>query len=357
LVDELAYAEDVVEELESKGSGPIRLVEAEGRSKSKLEPIGSLSLFSLLAGGKSPKAISGKGEKIAVVYAVGLILPSDGEDLLFPETIVSPGGMNRLLQECLDDPTIRAIVLRVNSPGGDAVASDLIWATTRRIRKQKPIVASMSDVAASGGYYIAMGADRIVAQPGSITGSIGVVGGKLALGGLYEKLGIAALSVSRGRNAAIFSSTTVFSESEREAMRRLLTRTYAGFVSKIAESRGRPLADVEAVAQGRVWTGRQAYRHGLVDELGGLQTAIAMAKELAGLPEDRDVEIVTYPKPMGVMELMQRFLGSETMARAVGPSIAPAGLLPAPFGRGAAFLGLLGQSRTLALMPFVFEIR
>ena len=359
LVDELAYEADFLLALEEKSGGAIRVRDVELREKPPLEEINPFNLLSLFGGAKPGKAApSSKATKIAVIYAVGPILSIDPQDLLFPDGMaITPRQMSKHLKECLDDPSIRAIILRIDSPGGDATAADLIWRQTRQIRKQKPIVASMSDVAASGGYYIAMGADRVVAQPGTITGYIGVVGGKLVLGGLYEKLGISTQSASRGQNAGILSSTTAFSDSERAAFQRFLSAIYEEFVAKAAESRGMSAADLEAVAQGRVWTGRQAFKADLVDELGGMETALALAKELAGLPADRAVEIVVYPKQLGIIELMQKLLGAQAAATGPGAAAAIEGLLPAPLGRFTPFLPLFRQPRPLALMPYVFELR
>ncbi|MCX7014054.1 MAG: signal peptide peptidase SppA [Candidatus Sumerlaeota bacterium] len=273
--------------------------------------------------------------------------------------MITPQDMTKNLRECLDDPTVRAIILRIDSPGGDATASDLIWRELRRVAKEKPVIASMSDVAASGGYYIAMGADRIVAQPGTITGSIGVVGGKLALEGLFQKLGITSEISSRGQNAGMLSMTTPFSDSQRAAFERVLGSIYQDFVAKAAESRRMTPADLEAVAQGRVWTGRQGYKNGLVDELGGLETALAMAKEMAGIEKEREVEVVVYPKRLGLLEVMQKLLGAEAPMASASAQQAAAlrSILPAPAVRCAALLPLFREPRPLALMPYVFEFR
>src|SRR5262249_12391816 len=187
--------------------------------------------------------------------------------------------------------SVKAIVLRVDSPGGSALASDLIWNELRK--SKKPVVASMSDVAASGGYYISMGARRIFAEPGTLTRSIGVGGGKVALGGLYHKVGLTTDVLSRGANSGILSSTHPFSESERQAMTALMRDVYDQFLDKALEGRKRAgkqmaRADLEKIAGGRVWTGRQALANGLVDELGTLDDAVACAPKMANMPADKE---------------------------------------------------------------------
>ncbi len=193
-----------------------------------------------------------------------------------------------------------AIVLRIDSPGGSATASDLIWRETVHVRK--PLVASMSDVAGSGGYYIAMGAKKIIAAPGTLTGSIGVIGGKLVTRGLHEKLGMNTEVISRGANSGSLSSTQPFTPEERKAWTELLQETYHQFVGKAAEGRKMPYGKLESLAQGRLYTGRMAKNLGLIDELGTLKDAIAAAKTAAGLKADAEVELLVLPEPKSFFE-------------------------------------------------------
>ena len=179
-----------------------------------------------------------------------------------------------------------------------------------RDKTKRPLVASMSDLAASGGYYIAMPADAIVAQPSTLTGSIGIFGGKLVMGGVYEKLGAHIESTSIGRNAEMASPTRPFSESELQKLEEQLRAFYTEFIRKAAQSRHTTPERIDSIAQGRVWTGRQAQENGLVDELGGLDTAIALAKARANIPEGTDVDVVTYPRPRSFYEVV-----SEGMSR------------------------------------------
>jgi protease IV len=194
------------------------------------------------------------------------------------------------LRAARDNDRVRCVVLRIESPGGSAVASEVIWREVCRLRESgKPVIASMGDVAASGGYYIACPAAVIVALPATLTGSIGVVGGKLVVDGLLGRIGVNTGTVQQGARALMYSSRRGFSEDERARFAATLDAFYDDFVAKVADGRKRPVAEVEAVARGRVWTGRDALDAGLVDQLGGLRDAVRIARERANLPEDAPV--------------------------------------------------------------------
>jgi protease IV len=194
------------------------------------------------------------------------------------------------LRAAHDNDRARAVVIRVESPGGSAVASEVIWREVCRLREaDKPVIISMGDVAASGGYYIACPADVIVALPATLTGSIGVYGGKLVVDSLLERLGVSTGTVQQGAHALMYSARRSFSEDERTRFAATVDAIYHDFVGKVAEGRQRPVADIEAVARGRVWTGRDALEAGLVDELGGLRDAVRIARERASLAEDAPV--------------------------------------------------------------------
>ena len=194
------------------------------------------------------------------------------------------------LRAARDNDRARAVVMRVESPGGSAVASEVIWREVWRLREaDKPVIVSMGDVAASGGYYIACAAEVIVALPATLTGSIGVLGGKLVVDSLLERLGVSTGTVQQGAHALMYSARRSFSEDERARFAATVDAIYHDFVGKVAEGRQRPVADIEAVARGRVWTGRDALEAGLVDELGGLRDAVRIARERANLPEDAPV--------------------------------------------------------------------
>lgn len=194
------------------------------------------------------------------------------------------------LRAALHDDRAKAVVLRVDSPGGSAVASEVIWREVCRVKEAgKPVVVSMGDVAASGGYYVSCAATEIVALPATLTGSIGVLGGKFVVTELLDRIGLSTGTVQQGERARMWSARRGFDDAERERLDAELDAIYAGFVAKVAAGRGRTVAEIEPLARGRVWTGRDAYDRGLVDELGGLRDAARTARRLAGLPADAPV--------------------------------------------------------------------
>ena len=203
------------------------------------------------------------------------------------------------LRAALDDDRVRGVVLHVESPGGSAVASEVIWREVGRVREAgKPVVASMGDVAASGGYYVSCPADRIVALPSTLTGSIGVLGGKFVTSGLLAKLGLTEGSVQQGERARMWSARRGFSDEEWERLNAEMDAIYTDFVGKVAAGRGRSVAEIEPLARGRVWSGRDAYENGLVDDLGGLRDATRIARRLAELPDDAPLQpAVRVPLP------------------------------------------------------------
>ena len=209
-----------------------------------------------------------------------------------------------------DDDSIKAIVLRVDSPGGSSIASDVIWRElmiTRDTNPSRPLVVSMGDLAASGGYYISMPGQVIVAQPATLTGSIGIFTGKFVVNGTLQKLGDDARKrCSQGKNATVDSPFQPFSPEQRAKVQDYVQGFYDNFVEKVAESRRTTPERIDAVAQGRVWTGQQAKQNGLVDELGGLTDAIEIAKSRAKIPSDEEVEVVVYPARRSIYELLER---------------------------------------------------
>jgi protease-4 len=303
LIDQVVYADQFEESLRAK-LGVEKLDVNTAYKKKQVDTdfsglTGLVKLMELFAGGK-PSEKAGTKQRIAVVYAVGPIVEGKTVTDFFGESSVGSTSMIEALRKASGDPKVVAVVLRIDSPGGSATASDLIWRETVRIKK--PLIVSMGDVAGSGGYYIAMGAKKIFAEPGTITGSIGVVGGKLVTRGLYEKLGLNTEVISRGRNSGSLSSTQPFSPDERKAWTELLEDTYDQFVTKAAEGRKIDKKRVEELAQGRVYTGRMAKRLGLIDEIGTLQDAIAEAKKAAGLKPDADVDLLILPSPKSLFE-------------------------------------------------------
>ena len=212
--------------------------------------------------------------KIALLVAQGDIVRGSTGDNGADESDLTSYGFNKLVRSIRNDSSIKGVVLRIDSPGGEVGASDEMWRELNLLSKKKPVIISMSDVAASGGYFMAMTGDPIVAYPQTETGSIGVVFGKPNLHGLYDKLGVTKDAVQQGKHADIDSDYTELTPEERQMLRDGIDESYRDFVGKVAEARHRNFGDIEPLAQGRVWLGSQAKTNGLVDELGGLDTAI-----------------------------------------------------------------------------------
>jgi protease-4 len=255
----------------------------------------------------------GAEPKLAVVYAAGMIAPGKsigqgpGEPDFWSSGLMEPFSalpiprvmgsetITNAIEKAREDSSIKAIVLRVDSGGGSAFASDLIWREVMLTKDRKPVIVSMGGMAASGGYYIACPADVIVAEPGTVTGSIGVIAGKFSLRGLYDKLGVNKEILKRGENSDIYTTYSSFTDEQREIIHRQIRELYDDFVHKAARGRNTTKEAIEPIAQGRIWTGRQAKDNGLVDELGSLQLAISIAKAEAGLKPDENVDIVAFP--------------------------------------------------------------
>jgi protease-4 len=300
------------------------------------------------AGGVTPGY--GTGARIALIYAVGEIVSGKS-------TLDSPGGMLgsetfvAWVRKARVDPDVRAIVVRIDSPGGSAIASDVMWHEMMLARDVKPVVVSMGDVAASGGYYIAVPAHVIVAEPGTLTGSIGVVTGKYVVKGALDKLGIGSDSVSDGAMAEIDSPFKAFSSAERARVEAQMQSTYDLFVSRVAQGRHLSAAEVDAIGRGRVWTGSQGKTRGLVDELGGLDQAIQIAKTRAHIDQRSSVSLVVYPPRRGLFDLLASLSNSSSETRLTA-SLGTTGARV--FETAAAMARLVRPGEMLTLMPDVF---
>jgi protease IV len=280
LVDHLGYREDAVAAARTRAGENTELVSVADYLESAGRPHQS-------------------GPTIAVIYGNGLITRdgSSGSPLSGSEG-AGADALSRAFRKAAEDGEVRAILFRIDSPGGSATASETIWHAVQHAKEaKKPVIVSMGEVAGSGGYYIAAPADRIVAEPATLTGSIGVVAGKVLIGGLSEKLGVSWDAAQLGKQANMFSVIDDFSPAEHERFERMLDEIYAGFKQRVAEGRNMTPDAVEAVAKGRVWTGADAKERHLVDALGGFETALALAKEVAGIPADRDVTLKPFPPP------------------------------------------------------------
>lgn len=286
LVDELAY-EDELDDLEEDLAGAPIL---------EVDRYAGVSWGSL---GVTRQA------RVAVINAVGVIVSGQSGFDPVNGPVLGSDSIVRHIRQARSQPGVRAIILRIDSPGGSSVASDVIW---RELMITKgnglPIIVSMSDLAASGGYYLAAAGDVIVAQPGTLTGSIGVYTGKFVTGGTLAKLGANIEAVSEGRHAQMYSPDRPFTEEERRRVQASMQVTYDHFVERVAESRHTTPEKIDEIAQGRVWTGQQARQIGLVDELGGFSVAIAAAKQRARIPADAEVELLVYPPPRSFYEVL-----------------------------------------------------
>ncbi|MEE2749972.1 MAG: signal peptide peptidase SppA [Myxococcota bacterium] len=330
LIDGLTYKSDLEEKLEETFEGSIELDD-------------SYHTRTDTSGWAASK-------QIAIVYIEGPIVSGES----------TPGGLLsgvstgsdtvvEALQQAADDPAVQAVVLRVDSPGGSSYASDEIWHAVRELQKEgKPVIVSMGGVAASGGYYVSASADAIYAEPTTITGSIGVYGGKLSLGGLYEKVGVTHEIHTRGRMAAMYSDVRPMDPLEFEALDKLVGDIYRQFKEKVAEGREMQPEAVEAVAQGRVWSGRAAVENGLVDELGSFQDAIERARVEAEIPEGAEVQLISYQNGRGLLgDVAPEIIRAQLEAQL------PNGLPGAEW----ASLIRLADEPVLAMLPWLIEVK
>jgi protease-4 len=286
LVDALIFEDDMLGQLNTQVKVDLKRISARSYSKAAAaDPAGRT--------------------KIAFVTGDGEITRGDpGEDV--SDSGITAFGMIKVLRQVADDSSIKGVILRVDSPGGDGIASDDILHEMKLLSKKKPVLISMSDLAASGGYFIAMTGDPVLAYSNTLTGSIGVFFGKINLSGLYDKIGLKKELLTRGRFAAIDSENKALTPEERDKVQKEIQVFYRGFVERVADARKRPYDNVEPLAQGRVWLGAQAKVNGLVDEIGGLDRAVEMIKQRANVPASEQVTLVTYPPRRTLLELLMK---------------------------------------------------
>ncbi len=358
LVDGLQYYDELVKSVEERAEERIEVVSDYGKRSTQAPDLtgftGFMRFFSMLTSSKRPDAGIGK-PKIALIYATGPIMSDTPVSPFTTEQVITPGTVAKALREAREDSDIQAVVMRVDSPGGSAIASDAIWREVLLTQREKPFVVSMSDIAGSGGYYIAMAAGTIVAEPGTITGSIGVLGGKLNLKGLYNKIGLTKEVITRGKNANLYSDYGDFTPTERERLHKLIETIYGDFVRKAAEGRDKTEAEIHELAQGRIWTGKQAKEIGLVDELGGLDTALTIAKKQIELDPTDEVDIIILPKPKTFFETL-----IEDMEMEIQLPVTPHLPIPTPLEGSLSslyWLHLFGNESVAAVMPFEIVIR
>lgn len=306
LIDQVAYGDEFRQQLaQQKHVDSVKLIEDYGKKQLDQEDFsgfaGFMKMVEMLSGAEPKATGTSSSQKIAVIYAVGEINSGDSKSGLRGESMGSDT-IVKALRDAEKDPKVMGIVLRVDSPGGSAIASDLMWREITRIKSKKPVVASMGDIAASGGYYISMGCTKIYAEPGTLTGSIGVVTGKFALKGLLDKVGVTVDAISRGKNSGWMSSDEPFSDSEKEVVMKMMKDCYRQFTEKAAQGRNMEVKQLESLAGGRLYTGKMAKTCKLVDEIGTLDDAVDEAKRLAGLKADDKTERLLLPKPKSFLE-------------------------------------------------------
>lgn len=368
LVDEVCYHDQYEEHVKKMlKAEEIEVEEKYGRKDKDLDLDNPLVLFSqLMSAFQEGKKKESKKPKIALIYASGQIYsgknkvdPFSGEVTIGSDTLVEA------IESAAEDETVKAIVLRINSPGGSGLASDMIWRAEKLAKAKKPFIVSMADVAGSGGYYIAHLADVIVAQPSTLTGSIGVVSAIPNASKTMDKLGIKIERLQRGKNAGLFSVFTPVEEVNIHALTSYMESFYWDFVDKVAAGRGMTREAVHKVAQGRVWTGKQALENGLVDALGGLDDALRIARLKAGFTDETDWELKEMPKAPDFFESLSESFGVRMalhqVVKALGLKPMEAMLLEMPeirtrIGRLASMLELCRNENRLLVMPMDIQV-
>lgn len=313
------------------------------------EPLGLGGLLSALSGEAPTPEI--EGPRIVLAYVDGSI--TDAEESSGDGT-GQAGPFIEAMREIAADDDVRALVLRINSPGGSALASDRMWHAVRRVADRIPVIVSVGDMAASGGYYIAVAGHEIFAHEASIVGSIGVVGGKVSLDPLLDRIGVNPVMISRGRHATWSTLTALWTEEERAVVERLMGTTYERFISRVSAGRNMEWNRVTAIAEGRVWSGRDGLENGLVDRIGGLRAAIARARERAAVGDE--VPIVEWPHERSVLETIAQTFGGSASASARRDAMGAFLALPLPARRAFTMAELFQREHVIVSMPFFLDV-
>jgi protease-4 len=361
VVDQIGYESEARDD--AKARAKVDAVQSSFGVEARRDAAKELAeVIRLLSGAQDRR---GSGERVVVLPAEGSIDMASGGP--FSEGGIAAKSLTRVLKRLREDDNVKAVVLRIESPGGSALASDLIWHELMQLREKKPLIASLASVAASGGYYLACAAHRIVAEPTSIVGSIGVVGGKIALGEAFAELGVNGVTFAAseepgaGSRAAYLSALTTWDEPTRERVQAQMQSVYELFLARVSKGRNMPVDQIRSIAEGRIWSGVQGKENGLVDELGGLSLAVSLAKQRANLDADATVQVEGAPE--GLLDLLEIDETSDestiraALARfhAQGPS--PLEQLPAPLrAYAASVLPLIEGEHVLATMPFAVTI-
>lgn len=369
LIDQVAHRSEFL--LETQKSLKGRLVFDYGKSGMlKMKPglAGLVQMFTFLG----TRAGLVEGNEIAIVVISGFLTEGETEDYFGEGSVAGSSTLRRAFEQIDKDDHIKAVVVRIDSPGGSATASEIIWDAVKRTAQRKPLVVSMSGMGASGGYYIACAADHIMAVPATLTGSIGVVSGKPVLGGLLNKIGVKPFSVSKGKNANMFDLFAKYSDHERQTMHVRVTQIFENFKKRVREGRKSKLSNVDSVATGKVFTGKAAIKLGLIDEMGTLADAVEWAAKQAKLETYR---VVFMPEPKTILEVILEGLGYKVDPEQI-QSITPIrwhllnqSSLPMPYAFSSALLGtriltqaelimrVLRRGGVLALTPLHIEVR
>jgi protease-4 len=346
LVDYVGYEKEYLKILSEKAGAKLELlpdyVKPERKRYDFTSLIGLMKFFSEIF---APKKMPPKGPKIAILHIQGIIM--DQENNLMGK-ITTPHSIKLCVDKILKDRETKGVIIRINSPGGSVIASDLIWNELKRLTDLRPTVVSMGDMAASGGYYVAVAADTIIAEPTTLTGSIGVWAMFPNLQGMCKKLGVTHETYKRGKHADFGSLLRKSTEEERQILKRHVDEVYRMFLERVADGRKMGKDQVQKVAQGRIWTGEQALKNGLVDRLGGLADAIKLVRKKAKIDPKEKIEFIVYPEPKTLLDiLMESFQGYSHLIR----------------GRLQQYVSLYrwlarrGRTHVLALVPFVIDIR
>jgi protease-4 len=330
LVDGIAYFSDLEQKMNLYGSKPTKLSAADY----SVIPASSLKIRNR--------------SRIAVVNCVGTIVGGSDSDDPFMGTMMGANSVASNLESAANSSSIKAIILRIDSPGGSATAAEIIWNAVKKASQKKPVIASVSDYGASGGYYIAVGADTMITAPGALVGSIGIFAGKFNIQSLYDKLDINNESIRRGQNSGLFSITEPWTKSERAVVERLISDFYEDFLQKVADSRGMDVEDVRKIAEGRVWTGEEAVKLGLFDFTGSFYDAVETAKSMANIDSSESVRLVYYPRSKS---LFNQILSNVSMRLKLVKDLSS--------GNTEQLIQYLEtiQNRPLAMMPFYITFR
>jgi protease-4 len=330
--------------------------------RSAREPVDLSSPFGLLALLTRRSQPATDKPAVAIIYAAGVITDGEAQGGLFEESGVGSETMRKAFRAASRDANVKAVVVRIDSPGGSALASEVMWQAARHCAEKKPVIVSIGGMAASGGYYLASAGDRIYADPSAIVGSIGVVGGKFVLKDLFDKLGVHSETFSKGKNAGLFSMSEPWSDRQRQMVTSWMKQTYVQFTQRVMKMRGDKIKDIDKVARGRIFLAPQAKSLGMVDEIGGLEDAVAYAANKGNLePGSYDIRILPQPKTLGdiltgngadaAMPFRPKIQVNDPLLQGLAPILAKG------LGRQLKMLQLLQDRPVVLVAPFEVTIK